>query len=215
MTHKNGRHRIRVGRWAAAALATAVLAVVPADPAAAATKLDFPVAGESPGVPAYARVGMDPSGAVSVPHDDQWAAIVFYRQVACVPSGFNLMTFFNAPAAFGCPMTVAGHEVWKDGFDPTSAPTQVVTRDAGPVPVWFVSWLAVQAAAADGTLTKAELAAMPSLLVGTATWYHEVLHPDEMILLKARGTLSDGRRFSIHALCQCLKRDPLVQIRIG
>lgn len=209
------RRSARWGRVVAALLAPAFLAVLPADPAAAAKKLDFPVAGESPGVPAYARVGMDPAGKVALPHDDQWAAIVFYREVACVPSGFNLMAFFDAPAAFGCPMTVEGHEVWKDGFDPTSAPIHVVTRDAGPVPVWFVSWPALQAAAADGALTKAELAALPSLVTGTATSYHEVLHPDEMILINARGTLSDGRSFKIHAMCQCLKGHERTRITIG
>lgn len=191
-----------------------MMALTPADPAAAATKLDFPVAGESPGVPAYARVGADPAGEVSVPHDDTWAAVVFYRQVACVPSGFNLMTFFDFPGAFSCPMTVEGHEVWEHGPGVDAAPFQVVTRDAGPVPVWFVSWPALEAAAADGVLTKAELAAMPSLVVGTATWYHEVLHPDEMILLNARGTLSDGRTFTIHGMCQCTKRDQRTRITI-
>ena len=172
------------------------------------------VAGESPGVPAYARVSLSPLG-LSVPHDDAWAAIVFYRQVACVPSGFNLLTFFDVPRVFGCPMTVAGHEIWEHGPGVDPAPVQAFTRDAGPVPVWFVSWAELQAAAADGVLTIGELAALPSLLTGTATWYHEMLQPEQRALIQARGTLSDGRPFTVHALCQCAQQRQRARITIG
>lgn len=174
----------------------ALTALLPASQAGAATRLEVPE--ESPGIPAYARL----QTGVVAPHTDQWAAIVFYRDPACVPSGFNLLSFFDVPRAFGCPLTVEGFEIWEHGPGQDPAPRLTKLRQAGPVPVWFASWPKVQAAAADGVLTIAELRALPSLVTGTATRFSETLHPSESnkkgkINLGARGSLSDGRAFKL------------------
>lgn len=70
------------------------------------------------------------------------------------------------------------------------------------MPVWFVSWPVLSTAIVDGTLTIGELAALPSLTVGTATFYEETLHPlgankVAKIEFNARGTLTDGRSFQV------------------
>lgn len=43
--------------------------------------------------PFYARVSRDSSLGLSqeIHHDDQWAAIPFYRDPACIPADFNLL----------------------------------------------------------------------------------------------------------------------------
>ena len=171
----------------------------------AAVNLQFP--GESPGVPAYARIGPD---AI---HTDEWAAVPFYRLPACVPADFNLLRFMDAPRAFGCPLTVEGHEVWERGPGQDPAPKLVVTRGID-VPIWFVSWPELQAAMSDGVLTIGELSGLESLVVGTADVYREVLRPGELLVVDAHGTLADGRSFQLHAHCLCEKQPPVVRIAI-
>lgn len=185
--------------WTLALALAALVALLPASQAGAATRLEVPE--ESPGIPAYARLG----GPEIAPHTDQWAAIVFYRDPACVPSGFNLLNFFDVPRAFGCPLTVEGFEIWENGPGQDPAPRLSKLRDAGPVPVWFVSWPELQAAVADGVLTIAELRARPSLITGLASRFRETLRPSEsnrrgMINLGASGRLSDGRSFKLKAV---------------
>ena len=56
----------------------------------------------------------------------------------------------------------------------------------------------------DGTLTIGELAGLPSLLVGSASFYSETIHPTQaaqvpFIVFVARGTLEDGRLFHVQA----------------
>ena len=62
---------------------------------------------EDPGMPFYARIEIGQIVTV-----DGWAIIAFYRDPACIPADFNLLTFFDAPAAFGCPHTVEGFTLW-------------------------------------------------------------------------------------------------------
>lgn len=184
------------------ALALAALAaLLPGSVAQAATRLEVPE--ESPGVPAYARV----NAPVIAPHTDDWAPIFFYRDPACVPSGFNLLSFFDAPRAFGCPLTVKGFEIWEHGPGTDPAPRLTKLRDARAVPVWLVSWPQLEVAAADGTLTIAELRALPSLITGVASHFRETLHPTQSnnrgkINIGARGTLSDGRSFRFKFVAQ-------------
>jgi hypothetical protein len=92
------------------------------------------VPGESPGVPAYARV--ERPFAV---HTDDWAAIVFYRLPGCIPAGFNLLDLFDIPGAFACPLTISGFEIWENGPPIDGAPRQVVSSGVA-VPVWLVPW---------------------------------------------------------------------------
>ena len=177
-----------------------------AQSASAAVNVSFP--GESPGIPAYARIGPD---AI---HTDEWAAVPFYRLPDCVPGDFNLLRFMDAPRAFGCPLTVEGHEVWELGPGQEPAPKQVVTMGTG-VPIWFALWSELQAAMSDGVLTIGEFSGMESLLMGTADVYREVLRPGELLVVNAHGTLNDGRSFQVHAHCLCLTQASVVRIRLG
>jgi hypothetical protein len=157
---------------------------------------------EDPGGPYYARIEFG-----LVHHTEEWAAIAFYRDPACVPPNFNLLLFidFNVPRAFSCPLTVEGFEVWKNGPPPVDmAPVQSKLTGLGAVAIWFVAWPELQAALADGKLSKSELLAMSSLQVGTATYFKETLHPfggaeQSALEIVALGTLPDGRTFQYQA----------------
>ena len=135
---------------------------------------------------------------------DEWVAIPFYREPACVRAGFNLLNFFdfaNIPGIFFCPLTVSGFELWDDPAS-DAAPRQSQLQGNGAVPVWFVSVDDFQAALPGLTMT--ELLAMPSLMQGVATSFHETLHPLEgaqqtMLQIGAAGYLPDGRSFDLQA----------------
>jgi hypothetical protein len=146
---------------------------------------------QPPGLPFYARLqrGFEPI------HSAEWAALVFYRQPLCVPSGFNLLDFFDIPAAFGCPVTVEGFEIFKEPLP--APPIQVKLQGLGAVPVWFVRWSDLQAAISDDVLTVGELQGLDSLVIGTATSFREVLHPAETLVITATGVLADGDQFSL------------------
>jgi hypothetical protein len=162
---------------------------------------------EDPGPPFYARIQPVP------PHvfdDGEWAAVVFYRDPGCVPTGFNLLDFFDAPAAFGCQLTVEGASLWH-GEAFAGAPKIVVSRGTGAVPVWFVPAGVIHPAIDDGVLTIGELAGLDGLLVGHASQFNETLHPHALppelgggghpnpkLIMNAHGGLEDGRRFNLH-----------------
>jgi len=146
---------------------------------------------ESPGPPFYARIQ-----AGFVPTNGEWAAVAFYRDPACVPEDFNLLAMFNT-AALACPRYVTCTEIWNDR---KVGPLYVQLLGLEPVPIWFVSWAELEAAMVDGVLTVGELADLPSVLVGYATFYNEEQHPYPAIQqchssAVASGCLEDGRRF--------------------
>lgn len=169
--------------------------------ASAQVRTEIPT--EDPGPPFYARFERDAVHTDIVPHTDEWAAVVFYRSPGCIPVNFNLLDLFDVPGAFFCDLTIDGFEVWRNGPPPIDqAPMMAVLRGMGAVPIWFVSWEELQAEIADDALTITELSAMKSLIVGTATDFHETLHPtggavNPKILINARGTLEDGRSFRL------------------
>ena len=175
-------------------------------PASAVVRLD---GGD---VPFYARITTN-GEPDQVFHDDQWAAIVFYRPPSCVPKQFDLLAFFDfpgpsGPGAFGCnPPTTAGFDLWHNGPGIDAAPYLSVTHGLGSVPVWFISWPALHLAMGDGVLTMAELEALPagSRLIGSASYFHQVLQPHDaavvpMTQFVARGSLQDGRSFLVRGL---------------
>lgn len=169
--------------------------------ASAQVRTEIPT--EDPGPPFYARFERDAVHTDIVPHTDEWAAVVFYRSPACIPATFNLLDLFDVPGAFFCDLTIDGFEIWRNGPPPVdSAPMMAVFRGLGSVPIWFVSWEELQAAIADDVLTMPELEAIPSLIKGSATDFHETLHPtggavNPKILIKAHGVLEDGRSFQL------------------
>lgn len=158
-------------------------------------------------MPSYARIaGPQVDGGIEeVFHDDEWAAIPFYRPPSCVRPDFNLLLFFDVPAVFGCqPLTVEMWTIWENGLGIDAAPIQLRASGLGAVPVWFVRWPDLQAAMSDFTLTIDELAAIPSLLVGSADYYSETIHPTQaanvpFLQFVASGTLEDGREFHVAA----------------
>jgi hypothetical protein len=148
--------------------------------------------------PFYARV----ERPYVAPHNDDIAAIIFYRSPGCVPPQFNLLDFFDVPAAFGCAMESKGHE-WRFGdASPFSAPYLSVMLQDGPVPIWFVKTSELLAAASDDVLTITEIAALPSLITGSANHWSEWLEPyptrsPSITRQSATGTIAGGQRFAM------------------
>lgn len=166
-------------------------------------RMTFP--GDFPGIPAYARIEPVPPHVHIV---DGWAVIAFYREPGCVRPDFDLLELFDPPAAFGCPLTVAGFALFETGVFP-GAPKVAHAKGNGAVPFWFVPEPVLLAAIQDGELTIGELAALEGLLVGSASRFTEMLqpfpdpvlgggHPNPKLIQTAHGTLSDGRSFHYH-----------------
>jgi len=156
-------------------------------------------------VPAYARIELV-NGEPLVHHDENWAAITFYRNPATVPADFNLLDFFDPQLDVmsdeaKASLTVEGFEIWRNGpwaGDPS--PIQVVSHGLGAVPIWFVKWDELQDAIADRNLTMDELGSLASLQKGFAVYFKETLHPSNFAQqtktqIVARGTLEGGGSF--------------------
>ncbi len=79
------------------------------------------------------------------------------------------------PAAWGCELTVEGKLWW---YDPETDPFPFQERyyGLGAVPIYFVDEAELAAATQDGVLTIGELQALPSLLIGFADSYLDVVH---------------------------------------
>lgn len=147
---------------------------------------------ESPGPPFYMR------WLSTV--DQEWVVNVFYRSPGCVPADFNLLDFFDVPRAFRCLLTVEGFEVRSQAFGP---PMHSELRGLGAVPVLFVKRTEFEAAAADGELTLTDLLDLETAVMGSASFYQEVLHPRDGARVvnadyQAAGTLEDGHLFRVH-----------------
>lgn len=161
----------------------------------------FEAPGESPGPPFWSISG---NGGF-VPHDGEWAAFPFVRELGCVPPAADLLAIVGPPA-FGCTMTVAGHEHWQNGPGIDPAPRQTVYKGLGDVPIVFARWSEVQPAMAGG-LTLPELLGLSSARVGYAARYNEtdilgVSGPHGpgkgMYKIQARGELVGGGSFVFH-----------------
>lgn len=172
--------------------------------AGAAVRTSWP-SPEDPGPPFYVR--LEPS-ASPVPMDNGWAALVFYRDPDCIPADFNLLEFFDAPAAFACPVVMSGSSVW--AVAPFVGSPRVATQQGNAVPVWFLPADAMLAALADGHITIGKIAAIPGRMEGVASKFNEVLHPHPLpphlgggghpnpgIVINAQGRLADGRSFQL------------------
>ena len=167
---------------------------------------------DNPQPPFYARLSQNPSIGLNqeILHDDEWAAIPFYRDPACIPADFNLLQFLDLTPdpdyglrPFGCALAVEGFELWKNGPQVDAAPIHSRLRAIDAVEIWFVSWPALSLEVQDGELTIGELRSMPSLRRGTATLFSETLHPlgpahAHNFALEALGNAEDGARFLFH-----------------
>ena len=185
-------------------------AAASAKSSSALIRTEFPSA-DDPGPPFYARIEPRAPHAFIV---DDWAVVYFYRDPGCIPADFNLLVFFDPPAAFGCAPAVFGHSLWQ-GEVFLGAPKLAQTHGSGAVEFWLVPADAFSAAIGDGVLTIGELAGISGLLQGTATRFHEVLqphplhefaggggHPNPKLIVNAQGTLEDGRSFQFSLVRQ-------------
>jgi hypothetical protein len=186
--------------------------------AASAAIVLTPMPGSAP-----AQVRVDPQQlpfyARIVTGTGEWTPVIFYRPVDCIPSSFNLESFFDPPRVFACgPMTVDAFAIWENGPGVDPAPRQSRQRGFGAVPVWFVRTESYLAATEDGVLTIGELEALDPLM-GVASRYTETLHPEgannSMLAVTANGTLQDGRSFRLHITLQATKGHRLVQVKFG
>lgn len=159
--------------------------------AAKPTIVEFP--GDNPGPPFYANFN-----ASFIPTADGRVGILFVRDPSCIPPNFDLLSWFDPPAAFGCDLTIEG-KLWYD--DPATDPFPYTVQHWGSeVPVYFVDRAELDEGLSGG-LTIGELQGMESLLIGTAERYRQVIHNSNHGAsfghegLTASGTLEDGRAF--------------------
>lgn len=99
---------------------------------------------EDLGLPFYARIEPTPPYIFG-----EWAVIVFYRDPGCIPASFNLLLFFDLPAAFGCSLTVHGASLHPSEAL-IGASKIAIFKGFGAVPVWFVPVENVNQALQDG-----------------------------------------------------------------
>jgi hypothetical protein len=185
------------------AICAAILTV--ASLAYANVRVEFPA--QIPGPPGYSIIERG-----FIPHTDDWAAVPFVRQTACVPLNFNLLDFADLAPAFPggpprsllCDLTVEGHAIFKNGPPPVDiAPIQTHMQGLGTVAIWFVSTEELATALQDDILTIAELTSLPSLRIGSAAFFELTQQPGPLrkgfgtgkIELNATGTLIGGGSF--------------------
>jgi hypothetical protein len=152
-----------------------------------------------PGPPAYANFAAD-----FIPTDDGIVGIAFIREPSCIPADFNLLLGFDVPAAWGCELTIGGRAWRYEVTDPV--PFQARYLGLGAVPFYFVDEAELAAATQDGVLTIGGLQALPSLLIGFADSFLEVVHNSNQggagfghEVLNASGTiLQRGLPFFFH-----------------
>jgi hypothetical protein len=166
----------------------------------AAVRLLIP--SQDPGPPFYASIDRPPGGQIF--QDGVWAAIPFLRDPDCVEADSNLIVAFDL-RAFGCALSVNGFAIYKNGPPPIDpVPVYALLRGNGPVPIWFVRWSELRAAIADDVLYIGDLRSLPSLVIGSASFFEfvnqiGVLRPqgpgNGKIEIASSGTLNDGREF--------------------
>jgi hypothetical protein len=184
-------------------LLAALTLLLAAVPTRADIRLSIPEDLQPPVYTSSAGPFRDAAGSLFVITDGEWAAIPFWRPPACIPADFNLFHWVDLDAV-ECPLLVEGFAIW-EGTEPVGAPAITETWGLGAVPVWFVRLEELEDASADGELTIDELAAMDSLIVGTASFYHEqnhtvTIHQVSHLTVVASGTLEDGRTFEVRAV---------------
>jgi hypothetical protein len=189
-------------------LMVAILLLLPASAASANVRLP------EGATPYYARFAWD-----EIYHTDEWAVIIFYRLPNCIPADFNLndafdVNLYDPNAVFPCvpAPTTSGYAIWEQApWEGGVAPKQAELKGLGAVPVWFISWPALQEAMKDGlyidelrSLLHSDANDNAVGLVGSASYYHETLRPIQAVRIgileiNANGVLEDGRTFKVHA----------------
>ena len=177
---------------------------------------------ESPMFPFYSRTEPTQDVGGFGYHTDAWAAIVFYRDPACVPTDFNPFSFYDFDFArvFSCASLVDGFSlhVEPDGVTPPK-----VSNLSGAAAIWFVPWDdEFQQAVDAGSLTITQLENMDGVLKGVATQFRETLnsvenHPVPKINIAARGYIlpeSGGGSFTYNVNWPGLTVDDVKNVNI-
>lgn len=152
---------------------------------------------EDPGIPIYARVG---------PILNQFfvagnkLVIPFYRNPECIPDSFNLLNYYDPPAAFGCELMVQGRFVIEKDAEEGQFPIMAHTTGS-EVPVWIVDWSGFQSLKANGAVTIVDLEALQPIKA-TALQFEEYLSPrinEHQVIIEAEGTVPDtDQKFLFH-----------------
>ena len=166
-----------------------------------------PVRAEVPPDP-YAPVWVRPMWA-EWDQDFDVAVWVFYRAPEYVPLDFDIWQFFDwsdrndngIPDPWDYPLLMEGFQIYPEPTPPSKASL----REIEEVPVWFTTREEATRILNDtGTITFEQLSQMTTLVKGSATFYHEELHPSgtpanvPKYNYQTKGTLEDGSSFSVH-----------------
>lgn len=178
---------------------------------------------ESPMFPFYSRAEPPQDVGGFGYHTDAWAAIVFYRDPECVPTDFNLLSFFDFDfgRVFSCTSLVDGFSLHVEPNGVT--PPKQSNLSGNAVAIWFVPWdNEFQEAVDAGTLTITQLENMDGLRKGVATQFREILnsvenHPVPKINIAARGYIlpeSGGGSFVYNVNWPGLTVDDVKNVKI-
>jgi len=168
------------------------------------TLLSYPE--DFPGAPLYVTATGKNAAALgfgALLNDGEWVAIPFEREPDCVPGGYNLLGPPNIPAVFGCQLTTEGKGWFSDPEDQSSI-VKAWQNGLGAVPIYFVLLSEYEAAIGDGVLTIGEFEALPSLVIGYASYHREVLNfpfagrPGSHDIISS-GELEGGGSFQLRA----------------
>lgn len=142
---------------------------------------------EDPGIPIYGRVG--PILNQFFVAGDQ-LVIPFYRNPECIPEHFNLLNYYDPPAAFGCELMVQGRFVIEKDAEEGQFPIMAHTTSS-EVSLWIVDWAGFQSLMAEGAVTIVDIEAL-NPLKATALQYEEYLSPrinEHQVVIEAMGTV--------------------------
>ena len=143
---------------------------------------------EDPGIPIYARVGPILNQFFVAGNQ---LVIPFYRNPVCIPDTFNLMNYYDPPAAFGCELRVQGRFVIEKDAEEGQFPIMAHTIGT-EVPVWIVDWAGFQLLMDEGAVTMVDLEGL-NPIKATALQFEEYLSPrinEHQVIIEAEGTVS-------------------------
>jgi hypothetical protein len=150
---------------------------------------------DDPGIPIYARVGPILNQFFVT---NGYLVIPFYRDPECIRDNFNLLNYYDPPAAFGCELIVKGKFVIetdaKEGAFPIMAHIEGIQ-----MAVWIVGWPDFQGLMESGPVTIADLEAL-NPMKGLSLQYEEYLSPrlqEHEVIIEAGGIIeATGEEFT-------------------
>jgi len=152
---------------------------------------------EDPGIPIYARVGPILNQFFVAGNQ---LVIPFYRNPECIPDSFNLLNYYDPPAAFGCELMVQGRFVIEKDAEEGQFPIMAHTTGSD-VPVWIVDWTGFQSLKANGAVTIVDLEALQPIKA-IALQFEEYLSPrinEHQVIIEAEGIVEGtDQKFLFH-----------------